>query len=86
VNQQLHVHSAECGCSCDMHRGECAYLGEGCNKVFGERSHLITHQQVNSVERPYTCDVCNKAFSQKSNISEERRVGKECQSVCSYLW
>ena len=74
MNEQLHVHSAECSHSSDIHGGEHPYSCEVCNKAFSHKSILLTHQRVHSGERPYTCEVCNKAFSQQSSLITHERI------------
>ena len=63
MNEQLHVHSAECGCSCDIRGDERPYVCEMCNRAFSQKNTLIRHKRTHSGERPYVCEMCNKAFS-----------------------
>jgi len=74
LNEQLHIHSAECRYSCGIHSGEHPYSYEMCNKTLSQQSNLITHQRTHSPERPNTCDVCNKAFFDKSTLGRHQRI------------
>jgi hypothetical protein len=51
-NEQLCAHSVERAFPCGVH-----------SKACGQDSSLNQHQQVNSGEQPFCCDLCNKAFA-----------------------
>jgi uncharacterized Zn-finger protein len=53
MNEHLHVHSAECKYSCDIHRGERLYSCKVCNRAFSKKRKLTRHQHIHSGECPY---------------------------------
>jgi hypothetical protein len=39
-----------------------------CNKSLRNQDYLKIHKQINTLERPFSCDVCNKLFTQTNQL------------------
>ncbi|XP_053524727.1 histone-lysine N-methyltransferase PRDM9-like isoform X1 [Artibeus jamaicensis] len=46
----------------------------GCWQGFNDGSHLITHQETHSGEKPYVCRECGRGFTQQSHLIRHQRT------------
>ncbi|XP_062303897.1 LOW QUALITY PROTEIN: zinc finger protein 260-like [Osmerus eperlanus] len=50
------------------HTGKTIHQCQQCNKIFSQKSNLVSHMRTHTGEKSYQCQECNKWFSQKSNL------------------
>ncbi|XP_053144655.1 zinc finger protein with KRAB and SCAN domains 7-like isoform X2 [Hemicordylus capensis] len=58
----------------ECHQGEKQSKTPLCVKMFGIKSHLSTHQRIDSGEKSYICSKCGKNFSWKINLTSRQSI------------
>ncbi|XP_076321447.1 uncharacterized protein LOC143230975 isoform X2 [Tachypleus tridentatus] len=54
--------------------GDKLYSCITCDKEFGRKSELNTHQHMHTGERPYTCFVCGKEFRKSRHLNKHKKI------------
>jgi len=52
-----------------------------CSRSFIEKSHLVRHERIHLVEKPFKCDDCDYASSRRDKLKEHILVSALLQNV-----
>ncbi|XP_077111285.1 uncharacterized protein LOC143767141 [Ranitomeya variabilis] len=50
------------------------FFCEDCGKCFPQRSILVKHKKVHTVERPFSCSECGKCFTRKPHLFQHLKI------------
>ncbi|XP_078534947.1 uncharacterized protein LOC144821595 isoform X2 [Lissotriton helveticus] len=73
-DQSLHVglkHQEE---SCTLTKVEPIFSCNHCNKIFGNKVDLLTHQTIHTDHKPFACEECGNGFIQEGYLLSHQRI------------
>lgn len=68
-------------CHFSTHLAVRAFTCKTCNRSFIEKSHMVRHERIHLVEKPFKCDDCSYASSRRDKLKEHIQKHHGSQST-----